>query len=128
MRRLLFVALIAIGCGGSGDAAPATSADANADAMANADANADAMANADANADAMASADANADADLFGAYPSGGYGNAIGDVVANLAWEGYENDLADSIASTKPYVKTDLDALRRKAPKGYAMIHVSEFY
>jgi hypothetical protein len=68
------------------------------------------------------------DAIVFGAYPAGPYGNKLGDVVANLAWEGYVSPLADAIASTKPYVTTSLDQLRRDAKKGYALVHVSEFY
>lgn len=69
-----------------------------------------------------------ADADPFGAFPSGPYGNAVGSVMANLAWEGYVSPLADAIASTKPWVTTSMDALRRDARKGYALVHVSEFY
>ncbi|MBI2392201.1 MAG: hypothetical protein HYV09_21620 [Deltaproteobacteria bacterium] len=68
------------------------------------------------------------DADPFGAFPSGPYGNAVDSVMANLAWEGYVSPLADAIASTKPWVTTSMDALRRDAKKGYALVHVSEFY
>jgi hypothetical protein len=70
-----------------------------------------------------------ADVDMFGAYPSGPYGNGVGQVMANLAWEGYVNDLGGAISTTKPYVaSTNMDQLRKKAPKGYALVHVSEFY
>jgi hypothetical protein len=68
------------------------------------------------------------DTDLFGAYPAGPYGNKLGDVVANLAWEGHVSPLADALANTKPYVTTSMDQLRRDAKKGYALVHVSEFY
>lgn len=68
------------------------------------------------------------DADIFGPYPAGPYGNKVGDIVANLAWEGYVSPLADALANTKPYVTTSMDQLRRDAKKGYALIHVSEFY
>jgi hypothetical protein len=72
--------------------------------------------------------DAPVDAD-FGPFPPGPYGNKVGDVMANLQWEGYLDDLADAVANTKPYVAmTSMDALRKKAPKGYALVHVSEFY
>ena len=64
----------------------------------------------------------------FGPYPAGPYGNKVGDVVANLAWEGYVNLTADAISTTKPYVTADLDKLRRDAKKGYALVHVSEFF
>lgn len=65
----------------------------------------------------------------FGPYPPAPYGNKVGDVMANLVWEGYVNDLADAISNTKPYVaSTSMDALRKKASKGYALVHVSEFY
>jgi hypothetical protein len=66
--------------------------------------------------------------DPFGPYPAGPYGNKVGDVVANLAFEGYVNDLADALSSTKPYGATSMDALRKKAPKGYGLVHVSEFF
>lgn len=64
----------------------------------------------------------------FGPYPAGPYGNKVGDVVANLTWEGYVNLTADAISTTKPYVTADLDKLRRDAKKGYALVHVSEFF
>jgi len=69
--------------------------------------------------------DAPADADL-GPYPSGPYGVKDGDVLVNLDWEGYVNETADAISTTKPYGPTSLDKLRR-AGKGYALIHISEF-
>ncbi len=73
-------------------------------------------------------ADAPADAATLPPFPAGPYGNTVGSVMANLAWEGHVTDLAETIATTKPYVTTSMDALRRKAPKGYAMVHVSEFF
>jgi hypothetical protein len=76
----------------------------------------------------MPAMDVATDAVMLGAYPAGPYGNKVGDVVANLAWEGYVNPLANELANKKPYVTTSLDALRRDAKKGYALIHVSEFY
>jgi hypothetical protein len=82
----------------------------------------------DTSSDTTAAVDMGSDVDLFGAYPAGPYGNNVGDVVANLAWEGYVSPLADALANTKPYVTTSMDQLRRDAKKGYALVHVSEFY
>ena len=65
----------------------------------------------------------------FGPYPAGPYGNKVGDTFQNLKWEGYVNVLADAISNTKPYVASvDFDTLRRDAKKGYALVHVSEFF
>lgn len=65
----------------------------------------------------------------FGPFPAGPYGNKVGDTMQNLAWEGYVNVLADAISNTKPYVASvDMDKLRRDAKKGYALVHVSEFF
>jgi hypothetical protein len=73
-------------------------------------------------------ADSPSDVAMLPPFPAGPYGNTVGSVMANLAWEGHVTDLAETIATTKPYVTTSMDALRRKAPKGYAMVHVSEFF
>ena len=64
--------------------------------------------------------------DPFGAYPAGPYGNKVGDVVANLTWEGYVNPTGEAISNTLPYTTTSLQALRGNR-RGYAMVHVSEF-
>jgi len=61
-----------------------------------------------------------------GAYPAGPYGNKVGDVIPPLVWEGYENDTADAISTTKPFAPYSMDALRRLG-RPYAMVHVSEF-
>jgi len=78
--------------------------------------------------DSTSPMDAVADAISFGPYPSAPYGNKVGEVVANLALEGYVSPLADDLANKRPYVTTSMDQLRRDAKKGYALIHVSEFY
>jgi hypothetical protein len=66
---------------------------------------------------------------MFGPYPAGPYGNKVGDTFQNLTWEGYVNVLADAISNTKPYVASvDFDKLRKDAVKGYALVHVSEFF
>ena len=63
--------------------------------------------------------------DPFGPYPSGPYGIDKGQTLANLDWQGYVNDKADAVSTTKPYVTTSLDQLRRKG--NYGVIHVAEF-
>ena len=65
--------------------------------------------------------------DTTSPYPAGPYGNAKGDIVANMDLEGYVNLDADAISNTKPYVDTSLEALRRTG-RCYAMVHVSEFF
>ena len=73
--------------------------------------------------------DAPADADPFGPYPSGPYGNTEGAVLANLTWDGYIDEKADAVATTKPFVTgTSLDKLRRLPSKGFGLIHVAEFF
>lgn len=57
-------------------------------------------------------------------YPAGPYGNAVGDTIANLAWEGYVNETADAPSDTKPYVDYGTDGMR-KSGKKYGLIHVS---
>jgi hypothetical protein len=65
---------------------------------------------------------------VYGPYPSGPFGNRVGDVIPNLSWAGYVNDRADALTRTKDWLASvSLDELRRKAPKGYGLVHVSEF-
>lgn len=130
----LAIALLVLGCGGS-DESPGVIAREDAiatDTSTSEDtgtAKADTSEPADTGTDVVAMMDTPADtAIVFGPYPAGPYGNKVGDVVANLAWEGYVNPTAVDLASTKPYVTTDLDKLRRDAKKGYALVHVSEFF
>jgi hypothetical protein len=63
----------------------------------------------------------------LGAYPSGPYGSAAGDVIANLAWVGYVDDPADAVATKKAYGAYSLDDVRRTG-KPYAMINLAETY
>lgn len=66
------------------------------------------------------------DADPWGVgYPAGPYGINAGQVLANLDWEGYVNDKADAVSTTKPFVPTSLDKERRKGR--YGVLHVAEF-
>lgn len=125
MRRLLAsVLFVAMGCGGSEDST-ATTADTSVDTAA-----ADTATPVEdvATSDTSAPDAADGAVDPFGPYPTGPYGNKVGEVVANLAWEGYVDPLSDALANTKPYVTTSMDQLRRDAKKGYALVHVSEFY
>jgi hypothetical protein len=62
-----------------------------------------------------------------GSYPAGPYGNTVGDTIAPLVWEGYVDDLADAVATSKPYGTYSMDQLRLSG-KAYALVHVSDFY
>jgi hypothetical protein len=63
----------------------------------------------------------------LGAYPAGPYGRNIGNTFPNLAWQGYVNDTAVGLASAQPFVGYTMDDVRRSG-KGYAIVHVSEFF
>ncbi|MSP59702.1 MAG: hypothetical protein EXR72_05050 [Myxococcales bacterium] len=77
---------------------------------------------------ATANADLTTSPDLAVAatYPQGPYGNKVGDTLPPLEWEGYVNDAADAIATTKNFGPYSMDALR-KSGRPYAMLHISEF-
>lgn len=60
-------------------------------------------------------------------YPAGPYGNSLGDTIPNLVWQGYVNDRADALSTTKPYVHYSTDDLRKSGPK-LALVHLSEFF
>jgi len=128
VTRLFFVASLAtLGCGSSDDSTTAAAADTGTSAS---DTSVDDTATSGDDTGAPPSDTATSSdtgGDPFGAYPAGPYGNKVGDVVANLDWEGYVSPLSDALANTKPYVTTSMDKLRRDAKKGYALIHVSEF-
>jgi hypothetical protein len=60
-------------------------------------------------------------------YPAGPYGNQVGDVIPPLQWEGYNDDAADALATTKtfgPYTMNDL----RLSGKTFGIVHVAEFF
>jgi hypothetical protein len=59
-------------------------------------------------------------------YPAGPYGGKLGAVFPNLLWAGYVSDAADAVANTKPYGDYGID-IPRRACKGYALVHISEF-
>lgn len=127
----LLVTMLVLGCGSSSDDAGSTTPDSSSTDTAVAD---DTGSSAEDSSSSPVDTGSLTDAtdtgvDPFGAYPAGPYGNKVGDVMANLQWEGYVNTLADAISNTKPYVaSTSMDKLRRDAKKGYALVHVSEFY
>lgn len=69
--------------------------------------------------------DAGSDAPVDpGPYPAGPYGNAVGDTVANLAWEGYVNLDASASSDTLPYGDYSTDDMR-KSGKSYGLIHIA---
>ena len=65
-------------------------------------------------------------ADATTAYPPGPYGNAVGQTLANLNWEGYVNTTGAMVSTALPYGPTSLNALR--AGHHYGLVHISEFF
>jgi len=126
MRQLFLVGLAFTASCGS-DAGDAQSADAIAEQP---DVASDSGGFAEASSsDVLAYADAVlADAAMYGPYPGGPYGNKVGDVLPNLRLRGYVNATSDALSTTKPFVGTSLDTLRRTARKPYALLHASEFF
>ena len=60
-------------------------------------------------------------------YPAGPYGNQVGQTFPNLTWEGYVNDTADAVSTTKPfrsYSSTELCTSGRS----FALVHLSEYF
>src|SRR6476469_519021 len=51
------------------------------------------------------------------AYPAGPYGNKVGNVIPNLSWIGYDDPLADALASSKPYAAYTMNDLRLSGSK-----------
>ena len=68
-----------------------------------------------------------ASGDLAGAYPAGPYGYMVGDTITPLVWEGYRDDLADAIATTKTYGSYTMNDLRNSG-RPYALLHVTEMF
>ena len=135
-RVVVFVMASAVGCGGPGgammDVLPQDSArmDVGGDTRDDAGAGTDTLV-ADTVDDTVevdrgvVSTDSSADADV-GPYPAGPYGNAMGDVIANLSWEGYVNTTGGAVSTTRPYTPTSMQA-QRMLGRRYALVHVSEF-
>ncbi len=61
-----------------------------------------------------------------GAYPAGPYGNTVGAIFPPLVWEGYQDDAADAVATTKTFGPYTMDDVR-KSGRAYAMVHISDF-
>jgi hypothetical protein len=61
------------------------------------------------------------------AYPAGPYGNKVGNVIPNLSWIGYDDPLADALASSKPYAAYTMNDLRLSGSK-YGVVHVAYFF
>lgn len=128
---LLATSLLAAACGSSettGSTEPADTAVADTASGGEDVATDDTASGADTATGSDTASGTDTGVDPFGAFPAGPYGNKVGDIVANLQWEGYVSPLSDALANTKPYVTTSMDKLRRDAKKGYALVHVSEFY
>lgn len=62
----------------------------------------------------------------LGPYPEGPYGNREGNVIANLAWQGYVNETGEEVSTALAFGDTDLQSLRGNG-RGYALVQVSEF-
>jgi hypothetical protein len=60
-------------------------------------------------------------------YPAGPYGNKVDDLFPPLEWAGYVNETGDVISNTLPRADYSMDDVR-KTCKGYALVHISEFY
>lgn len=127
LRRCLSACLLVAACSGE-PVAPVTAADvAVADAVDATDlgspVDAPALTDLGNPVDAPAAVDAPV---VAPAYPEGPYGNRLGNVLANLSWEGYVNPTGEALSNTLPYTMTSLQALRGSG-RGYALVHVSEF-
>lgn len=121
-RAALVLGLLVASCGGSEDGTPSETTDGAT------------AADTSTASDAFVASDGSptdtavvvADADPYGAYPAGPYGIKEGQILKGLEWEGYVNEKADALSTTKPYVSTSLDKLRRTG-KGYGLVHISEW-
>jgi hypothetical protein len=69
---------------------------------------------------------AGADLVVGGSYPAGPYGNTVGATIPPLVWEGYNDPLANAVATMKTYGPYTMDDLR-KSGLAFGMIHVSDF-
>ena len=60
-------------------------------------------------------------------YPSGPYGTAVGDVVADLEVRGYLRDATTGLASDAVLGPVSFGSIRQSTDKTHALIHVSGF-
>jgi hypothetical protein len=51
----------------------------------------------------------------------------MGNVLANLSWEGYTNLEGSAVSTTLPYGPTSMQAVRETG-RAFALVHVSEFF
>jgi hypothetical protein len=70
--------------------------------------------------------DAASDADVSG-YPPGPYGNAQGEVLADLELDGYLRHESSGLAYQASFGRVRLSDVRTSAPTAYALIHISGF-
>ena len=75
----------------------------------------------------LAQAQSTQDLLVASAYPAGPYGNKVGDVIPNLSWIGYDDPMADALATTKPYAAYTMNDLRLTGRK-YGVVHVAYFF
>lgn len=62
-----------------------------------------------------------------GPYPPGPYGRDEGQILANLAWEGYSNPEGVEVSTARPFAPISMQAIRETG-RSYAMVHLSEFF
>ena len=61
-------------------------------------------------------------------YPPPPYGRNVGDVIANLQWEGYVSNTGGPNVNTQPYVNPySMDDVRQSG-RSYALVHLAEFW
>jgi hypothetical protein len=119
----LFAIAYALGCGSS--AATSTPSGDASDDLGATDAATTEAATSDVAGSDVATTDTSSN---DGAYPSGPYGSNAGDVIASLDWQGYVVPDANVVANTTTFTMTSLAQLRLLPNKGYALVHVSDFY
>lgn len=124
MRRLFAFVFGLAACGAPSSPPPSVP---SPDAALAADAvGADAVHASDAApAEDVTSQDAPPDASPPG-YPAGPYGSAVGQTVADLAWEGYVNEAHELVSTSLPYGPTSMSAVRATGAP-FALVHLSGF-
>lgn len=132
----LLVALALTACSGTGDRPNALPADATSDALVAFDASADDAERTDVALAEMVATDAATPPpgdvsqppdDASRTYPAGPYGTEVGQVLANVAFEGFVNPGGAAPAIDQPYTTTSMAELRGSA-RGYGLVFVAEFY
>ena len=75
--------------------------------------------------DLAAPPDLSSRGDLAMGYPPAPYGNNVGDVIAPLVWEGYDNPTAIGLANLKPYGALAMNDLRTSGNK-FALLYAAD--